>query len=248
MKVTVVGFWGGYPAEDGATSAYIVEKDGFTLMLDFGSGALSKLQKYKNVTDIDAVILSHYHADHVSDIGVLQHALIVHHYVKGYNQPLPIYAHRETETAFSDLSDDFTTGIAYDPNEVLKIGPFFIRFLRTKHSVPCYGMRITDGEHTVVYTADSAFQEAWIPFSLDADLLITDCNFYAGQEAAPSGHMTSEQGARIAKDAKVSHLLLSHLPQFGDREQLVIEAESVFSGVVELAKEGLVWEGKFKID
>lgn len=245
MKVTVVGFWGGYPHEDGATSTYLIEKDDFTLVIDFGSGALSKLQKYKNVTDIDAVILSHYHADHIADIGVLQHALIVHQFVQGDLKPIPIYGHGEAEIAFSTLTDDYTEGIVYEPDEVLKIGPFFIRFMRTKHSVPCFGMRITDGEHTVVYTADSAYKDEWIPFCIDADLLITDCNFYAGQDAAAAGHMTSEQGATIAKEANVKQLLLSHLPQFGNQEQLVEEAESVFSGNIVLAKEGLVWDGNF---
>src|SRR5699024_12160971 len=69
MKVTVIGCWGGYPAPDGATSAYLLEKDGFRLMVDMGSGALAKIQTYVHVMDIDAVILSHYHHDHIADIG-----------------------------------------------------------------------------------------------------------------------------------------------------------------------------------
>src|SRR5699024_1436825 len=114
---------------------------------------------------------------------------------------VPIYGHEENEAAFHMLTHDLTEGIAYDPDELLKIGPFYIRFMRTEHSVPCFGMRITDGSHTVVYTADSGFKEEWIPFSLDADLLIADCNFYAGQDATATGHMTSDDCATIAKRA-----------------------------------------------
>src|SRR5690625_3589619 len=73
LKLTVIGCWGGYPAPGGSTSAYMVEKNNFTLLIDLGSGSLSTLQAYKNVMDIDAVIISHYHSDHIADIGVLQY-------------------------------------------------------------------------------------------------------------------------------------------------------------------------------
>src|SRR5690625_802438 len=151
MKVTVIGPWGGYPAKDGASACYVVEKDDFVLVVDFGSAALSKLQKYYDVPDIDAIIISHYHADHIADIGVFQHARLVYTYVTGEKKVLPIYGHEEDEIEFAKLSHDFTEGIAYNPKEILHIGPFQITFIKTVHSVPCYGMRITDGETTIVY-------------------------------------------------------------------------------------------------
>lgn len=242
MRLKVIGFWGGYPSVDEASSMYTLEKDGFTLLLDVGSGGLSKLQKYKQVSEIDAVILSHYHPDHVSDVGVLQHALIVQAHITGKTDKLPIYGHQEDMAFFETLEDDFTEAIAYDPNEALKIGPFFIRFLRTKHSVACYGMRITDGKSTLVYTADSAYQPEWIPFSRNADVLLTECNFYAGQDAAVAGHMNSEEVAKIAKDAAVKRVILTHLPHFGVHAELVEEVKDFYDGQVELAYEGLVWD------
>src|SRR5690625_7112639 len=81
MELTVIGYWGGYPAENGVTSAYLIEKDGFNLVIDLGSGALSKLHKYIDVAQIDAVLLSHYHHDYVADLGVLQYARLVKSYV-----------------------------------------------------------------------------------------------------------------------------------------------------------------------
>lgn len=242
MKVTVIGHWGGYPAPNGATSSYMIEKDGFTLVIDMGSGALSKLQHYKHVNDIDAVILSHYHHDHVADVGVLQYARLVQYYVTNHETILPIYGHMENQIAFESLTHDQTIGRSYDPSGALKVGPFTITFLRTKHPVPCYGMRITDGETVIVYTADTAYQEEWIEFSTAADLLITDCNFYEEQDGIDAGHMNSKEGATIANKAKVGELLLSHLPQYGDNEQLVTEANKYYKGKIQLASEGLVWE------
>lgn len=242
MKLTVVGFWGGFPVANGATSSYVVEKDGFVLVIDLGSGSLSKLQKYYHVLDIDAVILSHYHHDHVADLGVLQYARLIHSFISDEKETLPIYGHSEDESGFQSLTHDYTKGIKYDPAEPLKLGPFTITFLRTLHPVPCYGMRISDGESVIVYTADTAYKEEWADFAKDADLLITDCNFYAGQDASKAGHMTSSQGATIAEKAGVSELILSHLPQFGDHSRLMDEGSEQFNGKIRLAYEGLVWK------
>lgn len=242
MELTVIGFWGGYPAQDEASSIYIVKKDDVTIALDFGSGALLKLQKYMSVTDLDAVILSHYHADHVADIGVLQHALLVNSYIIGSENKLPIYGHDEDKEQFAFLQSDYTEGIVYEPNEQLKVGPFTIEFLKTNHSVPCYGMKITDGKSTIVYTADSAYQQSWVNFTQGADLLLADCNFYAHQTEMDAGHMTSEEVASIAREANVNHLILSHLPHYGDHNQLVEEARKIYSGSIELAYEGLTWK------
>ncbi|MFD2630324.1 MBL fold metallo-hydrolase [Oceanobacillus kapialis] len=242
MKLTVIGFWGGYPAPNGATSSYLLEKDGFSLLIDAGSGSLSKLQQYLPATELDAVILSHYHEDHIADIGVLQYAKLVNYYVNGLDRILPIYGHELDKKGFASLSHEYTEGRAYQPDNPITIGPFTISFLETNHPVPCFGMRITDGEHTVVYTADTSFKEEWIPFSEGADLLITDCNFYAEQDGEKAGHMTSKQGGEIANKAGVKTLVLSHLPQYGDRDQLIKEAKEEYNGSIHLATEGLVWQ------
>lgn len=242
MKLTVIGFWGGYPSKNGASAAYLLEKDGFTLMLDFGSGALSKVQQYIHITDINAVLVSHYHADHIADIGVLQHALLVENYLANKEKIVEIYGHTENEYEFNKLNHDFTKAVPYKQDEVLKLGPFFIRFLKTKHSVTCYGMRITDGNSTIVYTADSAYQEEWIKFSRDADLLLSDTNFYADQNGEEAGHMTSKEVGTIADQANVKEVILTHLPHYGNHEQLITEAAKLYSGKITLAREGLVWQ------
>lgn len=242
MKLTVVGFWGGFPAKNGATSCYLLEKDNFSLMIDAGSGSLSKLQNYISPADLDAVIISHYHQDHIADIGVLQYARLVNYYVTGEKKSLPVYGHKEDPEGFQSLSHSYTEGTAYDPDGTLETGPFSITFHKTSHPVPCYGMRITDGEKTIVYTADTSYKDDWSEFAKGADLLITDSNFYAGGNAAQAGHMTSEEGGIIAKKAGVKELMLSHLPQYGDQQQLIEEAKRHYHGKICLAAEGLVWK------
>ncbi|WP_062677438.1 MBL fold metallo-hydrolase [Parageobacillus toebii] len=243
MKVTVIGYWGGFPAANEATSGYLFEHDEFRMLVDCGSGVLSKLQNYVAVEKLDAVVISHYHHDHVADIGPLQYARLIKKNL-GENLPvLPIYGHPFDQEEFARLAHEgITEAVAYDPERSLQIGPFHITFMKTVHPVACYAMRITTGDATVVYTADSTYLPEFAPFAKNADLLICECNFYAGQNAAPAGHMTSEEAATIARDANVAELWLTHLPHFGERTQLVSEAKAVFSGKVQLAKTGLMWE------
>ncbi|WP_031186713.1 MBL fold metallo-hydrolase, partial [Streptomyces sp. NRRL S-1896] len=67
MKLTVVGCSGSFPSADSPCSSYLVEADGYRVVLDLGNGALGALQKYTSLYEVDAVLLSHLHADHCVD-------------------------------------------------------------------------------------------------------------------------------------------------------------------------------------
>ncbi|HHY74469.1 MAG TPA: MBL fold metallo-hydrolase [Bacillus bacterium] len=239
MKLTVVGFWGGFPQTNGASSGYLLQAANFNLLIDCGSAVLSKVQQYVNIMELNAVILSHYHHDHIADIGPLQYARMIHTMLGKGNAELPIYGHASDEAGFMSLTKlPHTKGYAYNPKEDVKLGPFTIRFMKTKHPVVCYALRITNGEKTIVYTADSSYLPEFIDFSEAADLLICECNLYSGQDGASSGHMTSTEAGEIAKEARVKKLLLTHLPHYGDHRDLVTQAKAIYGGPVELAREG----------
>ncbi|WP_067840172.1 MBL fold metallo-hydrolase [Amphibacillus sediminis] len=242
MNLTVVGYWGAYPEQGEATSGYLFEKDGFHLLIDCGSGVMAQLPKYVNPYQLDAVLLTHYHQDHVADIGVLQYHMLVQNGLQKQDKVLPIYGHADDSEGLAMLDHQYTKGMAYDPTGRLVIGPFTIEFLATDHPVPCYAVRITDGQDTIVYTADSSYKPEFVSFSQAADLLITDCNFYQGQDGKEAGHMNSQQCGEIATAADVGTLLLSHHPHFGDREQLVVEAKRFYQGSVVLAHSGYKWK------
>jgi ribonuclease BN (tRNA processing enzyme) len=239
IKVTVIGYWGGYPAVGEATSGYLFEEDDFRMLVDCGSGVVSQLQKYIKLEKLDAVVLSHYHHDHVADIGPLQYGMLIQTSLKNRIESLPIYGHQEDIEGFSRLSSaPYTIGYPYDPNKILKVGPFTISFTKTNHPVPCYALRISSNDKTVVYTADSSFNQEFIGFSQNADLLICECNFYAGTDGSKAGHMNSTDAAKIGQEASVKHLLLTHLPHFGDHQELVEDANRMYKGNVQLAQTG----------
>ncbi|EUJ19841.1 MBL fold metallo-hydrolase [Listeria aquatica] len=238
MKLTVFGHWGGYPKANDGTSSYLLEEDGFKLLVDIGASAVSIMQNYLDPDTIDAAIISHYHPDHVADLGILQHVRLLS---PNQEKPpvLPVYGHKEDDRGFSYLEmEGVTKAHEYRENEVLTVGPFTISFLKTIHPVPCYAMRIEANGKVLVYTADSAYQESFIPFAKEADLLITDTNFFKEMAGKSKVHMASVEVGKLAQQANVKSLLLSHLPQVGDLEKLKQEASEVYSGPVEIATKG----------
>ncbi|MDQ0256525.1 ribonuclease BN (tRNA processing enzyme) [Evansella vedderi] len=241
MKITVIGSWGAYPGPGEATSAYLLEEGETKILLDCGSGVVSLLQKDHDLASIDAVVLSHYHHDHIADIGILQYSRVVDMNLDRTDQPLHIYAHQDDEQAFQQLGKKpYAEAFAYNDEEPLIIGPFTFSFHKTTHPAPCYGMKVqSPDDKLIVYTADTTYDETFIPFLQNADLLISECSFYEKQDAAPYGHMNSKEAATLAEKGQVKQLILSHLPHFGTHEQLVKEAAGYYTGCIHLAKVGL---------
>jgi ribonuclease BN (tRNA processing enzyme) len=240
MKLTVIGFWGGYPKKNGASAGYLLEHEGFQLLIDCGSGVLAKLQNILQPEELDAVILSHYHPDHIADIGVLQHARLIQGFLGKDVPNLPIYGHQFDREEFAKLTyKEITKGVAYDPNQVLSAGPFQVSFLKANHPVPCYAMRIKADDKVLVYTGDSSYKEEFIDFSKDADILLCECNFYGHQNGKSAGHMNSIEAGRLAQSAAVKQLLLTHLPHYGNIADLKTEAAREFTGIIKLADEFL---------
>ncbi|BDR59019.1 MBL fold metallo-hydrolase [Xylocopilactobacillus apicola] len=227
MKLTVLGYYGGYPYHDHGTSSYLITAgDGYRLLLDCGSGALISLEKVMDPLKLDAVLLSHYHQDHIADIGVLQYYYQLKSGVKK-TDPLKIYGHQEDLGNFKNLTfGSFTEGIAYDPKKKLILGPLEVTFCRTIHPVAAFAIRLKEVEtgKVLTYTADTRYFKELADFAMNSDVLIADTNF-AGSQEGDLWHMTSLQSAKLALDAKAKTLVLSHLPQEIPLDQILQEAE-----------------------
>ncbi|KRK64924.1 beta-lactamase superfamily hydrolase [Companilactobacillus tucceti DSM 20183] len=225
MLITVLGFYGGYPHNGIGTSGYLLRDDNFNVLIDCGSGVLNVLSNYLDPTDLDAVVLSHYHHDHTADLGVLQYNWLA----ADKDQPLPIYGHTQDFVNFAQLTEgDATKGIAYNDYEPTNIGPFKFEFLRTIHPVPAYAMRITKGDETIVYTADTTYFDGLVDFAKGADLLITDTNF-PEEVTGRKWHMNTKESGTLAKDAGVKRMMISHLPQ-NYKKQTLLEQSQKYAG------------------
>ena len=159
MRLTVVGCSGSGPGPASAGSCYLVEHDGFALLLDLGNGAFGSLLALADPAAVDAVYLSHLHADHCLDVA----PFIVWHRYSGPSRraPLPLYApvgaERRLALAYDEDAgpiDDVFDVLAIGPGE-WELGPFTVTTARTAHPVECYAVRLSAGGRTLVYTGDT---------------------------------------------------------------------------------------------
>ncbi|WP_412990065.1 MBL fold metallo-hydrolase [Pediococcus siamensis] len=226
MKITVLGYYGGYPWNGDGTSAYLIQSGEYNLLMDCGSGALLALEKVLDPLQLDAVVLSHYHHDHTADVGVLQYYWQLREGDKK-EACLPIYGHTQDPLNFGALTwPGATVGKPYSENETLNLGPLELTFFKTHHPVPAFAIRLreTQTQKSLVFTSDTNYFSGLVEFATNTDLLMTDTNFYANK-TGQKWHLTSQESGRLAKLAHVPNLLLTHLPQTGNLDQLVQEAQ-----------------------
>ncbi|MFL5887911.1 MAG: MBL fold metallo-hydrolase, partial [Solirubrobacteraceae bacterium] len=86
MRITVLGKSPSWQDIDGACSGYLIEEGETGLLLDCGNGVFSKLRRFRDYTKIDAVVISHLHADHFLDLVPFSYALTY----APRQQPVPV--------------------------------------------------------------------------------------------------------------------------------------------------------------
>jgi ribonuclease BN (tRNA processing enzyme) len=252
MRLTVVGCAGSFPKADSPASAYLVEADGFTLVIDMGNGALGALQKYIGLYDVDAVFVSHLHADHCIDLCV--YAVARKFRPDGPATAIPVYGpaataerlrrayeagpdHRELdETGLCDVFE-FRT-LRPGP---LEIGPFRLTVARVNHPVETYGVRVEHGGSAIAYSADSAACPALVDLARGADLFLCEAGWPDGGDFPPNLHLTGREAGEQAAEAGAERLLLTHISAWADPERSLTEAKKAFGGPVDLASPGATY-------
>ena len=249
MKVTVVGCSGSLPGPGGPASCYLVEADGFRVVLDLGSGALGGLQQHLDLADLDAVLVSHLHPDHCIDVLALYIARtydparnfdrIPVHVPSGGGEHLARAYGRGERPGLSSAFDfvEWTAG-THD------IGPLSVTVARVAHPVETWGMRLEHDGRTLLYSADTGPCDALVGLGKDADLALIESSFEAGRDdSAPRDlHLTGSEAGTAATRAGVRRLVLTHLPPWNDPEVSRRAAEAAYDGPVELATPGATYE------
>lgn len=232
MKLTILGNNGTYPQINGACSSYLISDGAYNLLIDMGNGSLAKLQNVCDLGSINAIILSHLHFDHFADIIPLRYALETRR-SKGITvQPVDVYLPSAPRWLMKELSANavFTLHQIEDRLHATE-GPLSLVFREVRHSVPSYAVRITNGKRVFVYSSDTAVCNSLVEIAKDADVLLCEAS-YMGEDLAQEGHHLSALSAgKIAFDAHVRRLLLTHLPVDHESDSIVREAAQVFSNV-----------------
>lgn len=246
MKVTVLGCSGSMPGPDSPASGYLVEADGYKLVLDMGNGTFGALQRHVAPHEVDAVVLSHLHPDHFIDL--TSYIVALRYAPQRPSARLPLIGPAGTRDRLE---------VAYDPmarklrlHELFEfgtprsgeLGPFAVSFAPMNHPVPAYALRLTFGDTTLVYSGDTGESDALVSLAHGADLLLCEATFGPDEPYVPDLHLTGKQAGEHAARANVGRLVVTHVPPWGSREVAAAEASATFGGPVEAAQPGAIIE------
>ena len=249
MRLTVIGCSGSFPGADSPASGYLLEADGFRLMLDMGNGTLGTLQRYTELFGIDAICLSHLHADHCVDLASYA---VARTYPPGGPQPrIPVYGPAGTAGRVAQILGSGHRGVdevnaRFDVHTLtpgtLEIGPLRITTGHMNHPVETFGFRVEHDGWRLAYSADTGETDALVRLAQDVDVLLSEASFVSGADHPPNLHLTAHQAGEHASRAGAAQLVLTHLTAYHDREQSLAEAAGSYHGRLSAASSGLVLE------
>lgn len=243
FELTVLGSAGSHTLAGRACSGYLVRAGDTHLLLDAGNGSTANLQRLIPVADLDAVVVSHRHIDHCIDLVGCFYNL---RFDPAFDRRLSLYApaevHRTLTSVMSADSamrfDDVFDHREVGPGDELTVGAAHLSFAHSVHPPPTVSTRIEVDGRTLVYSGDSAGGPELVAIARGADLLLCESTWTGDAADYPPGiHLTARGAGRIARDAGVGKLVLTHLTGGTDPDLALREAGEVFDGPVELAQD-----------
>jgi ribonuclease BN (tRNA processing enzyme) len=250
VKLTVLGCSGSVPGPDNPSSGYLVEADGYRVLIDLGHGAYGELQRHVDPADVDAIVLSHLHADHCIDL--VAYIVGLRFGGDGFAQqqgrriPLigPSGTRGRLEAAYDPLAKKlglFDLFSFVTPQDVTELGPFALSFATMNHPIPTSAVRVEHGGKALVYSADTGESQALVELSRGADALLCEASF-GPDEDVPGLHLTGRQAGEHAARAGVGRLIVTHVPPWLDPKDQLTEASAAFDGDLALATRGAVYD------
>lgn len=243
MRLTVLGCAGTFPGPDSPCSGYLVEHDGFRLVVDLGAGALGALQRHIGLLEVDAVYVTHLHADHCIDLVAYSYARRYH--PDGVPPPLPVYGPKGTAARVCGAFEEPPGGgliEVYDFREVppgtSTIGPFTVTAARVNHPVECHGLRIEAGGRSLAYSGDTGVSDALVELADGVDVLLCEASWSDSPENPENIHLSGREAGDHARKARAARLLLTHVVPFTDPLVVLAEARASYDGPVELVTSG----------
>ena len=241
MKLKILGKYGPYPQVGGATSAYAISDEHTTVAFEFGAGAFSRFVAYKNIDSLDALILSHFHFDHCSDVGVLGYALQRLAAKNEAIKPLKIYCpFSDSPLSLAIAGMNAFEIIRVSDGDRVRIGSFDVRFYSVNHPVPCLGFTVSDGNSVFAYGGDSNESVNLERLLENADLALLDGGFLDTDWSESKPHMSVKKCCELAEKYGVKAIITHINPEYNEKD--VIEEIGAASRLCCIAEENEEYE------
>jgi ribonuclease BN (tRNA processing enzyme) len=238
MELVVLGAGGGWAGPGGAACGYLLSAEGFRLWVDLGTGTMANLQEHAELTDVDAVAVSHRHFDHFLDVYPFY---LARWYGTG-RAPIPLFAPPGMFEHALQIEPGLPTAFAstvVEPGRDIDAGPFRVRTAAMRHPVPTLGMRFElDGE-ALAYSADTGPTDELVRLAEGADVLLAEATWIDTPPWADPVHMTASETGEIARRAGVGRLVVTHVWPTNPKATVAERTAEAFGGPVELAAEGM---------
>ena len=259
LTLDIAGNAGAAPGAGGACAGYLLRAQETTVLLDCGPGVVPHLRALLDTRAIDAIVISHMHADHWTDLLTLNVALRLEGFTgEAFAPPtrripvwLPPGGAETVDTVFRALANNIRGSNAalyaealelheYDPGATTQIGAARIDFVGpTKHNALCYGMRVELGGLTLGYTGDTAYCPEAIAVGQNADVFLAECSL---MERGPLSetHLSAPELSVTAREARCKRLIATHFMRHDEawRAALAERLRSAYAGPVDLVRPG----------
>lgn len=242
MELTIVGSSPSVESPGGASSSYLISDGDTHLLVDCGHAAVSVLGEVTSLDRLTAVVISHMHPDHIFDLVPLAYGLRF-----GNLAPVPLYLPPRGQDVLTALGNavDLAPELfsrsfvlhTYDPEQALQIGPLQIRFARTRHFLECYAMRITDsGGRTLGYSSDTGWSDTVLELLRGSQVALVEATVARyGNDHERQGHLDAESAGKLAREAEVERLIVTHT-WAPHADEILRLATDAFGGPVSLAR------------
>lgn len=254
MRLTIVGCSGSYPGPDSPASSYLLEAehdDGsgprtWRVLLELGNGALGALHRVVDPLSIDAVLVSHLHADHCLDL--CGYYVMRKYHPQGPPPRIPVWGPSDTADRMAraydlpldpGMHEEFDFRVLGQP---FQVGPFAVEPVPVEHPVEAFGLRVSADGATLAYSGDTAPCQGFEQVARDVDLLLAEASFRAQDENPPGIHLTGRDCGETAARQHSRRLVLTHIPPWFDSADALAEAREVYDGPLDLARAGAVYE------
>ncbi len=228
MKLTCIGKYGPYPKAGESCSCYVLTHKGKNIVIDLGCGALSKLQLMIPIKDIDALLISHLHADHMGDALTLRYALAAASKLKWRTEPLPVYLPDQPAAEAGLIAAHEMIGARFITDGLrIRLFDIEVSFALMPHPVPSFAMAFEADGKKLVYSGDTQDNARLISFAQGADLFVMEAALLSKDKLASAAHVDAKEAGRIARAAGVRKLLATHLfPEYKAQDVLSEVRES----------------------